>query len=257
MRFASMDLPEPGGPISRILGPPEAAISSARLTWCWPLTSVKSNSYLLGLEFSVAQYEELKTYATDLDLDFIVSCWDIDSQLQMQRFKTKYNKVASAMLVHHKLLEIIAKEKKLTIDQSITAFNASYIGFTTLFNEDIARDFPKWEAFIDGEISFQNEFIICIAMNGNVQTGEANSNLIFKFFNFDPATGKELKTKDLINDLNGFKALVKKYYDKELEVGHKFFFSDHCPLFLKKSIFKELEDIFKQNFLCLLRGRNF
>lgn len=113
-----------------------------------------------------------------------------------------------------------AKEKKQTIDESITAFNNAYISFTKLFTEELAKDFPKWEAFVDGEISYQNEFIISIAMNGNVQTGEANSNLIFKFFNFDPATGKELKTKDLINDLNGFKALVKKYYDKELMTVH-------------------------------------
>ena len=32
----------------------------------------------------------------------------------MRKFKTKYNKVASAMLVHEKLLEIIAEEKKYT-----------------------------------------------------------------------------------------------------------------------------------------------
>ena len=32
----------------------------------------------------------------------------------MRRFKTKFNKVASAMLVHKKLLELIAKEKKYT-----------------------------------------------------------------------------------------------------------------------------------------------
>ena len=32
----------------------------------------------------------------------------------MRKFKTKYNKVASAMLTHHKLLEVIAEEKKYT-----------------------------------------------------------------------------------------------------------------------------------------------
>ena len=35
-------------------------------------------------------------------------------QIKMQKFKTKFNKVASAMLTHKKLLEIIAKEKKPT-----------------------------------------------------------------------------------------------------------------------------------------------
>ena len=32
----------------------------------------------------------------------------------MRRFKTKYNKVASAMIIHYDLLEIIAKERKYT-----------------------------------------------------------------------------------------------------------------------------------------------
>ena len=43
-----------------------------------------------------------------------VSCWDVESQIHMRKFKTKYNKVASAMIIHKKLLEEIAKEKKYT-----------------------------------------------------------------------------------------------------------------------------------------------
>jgi len=43
--FASIDLPEPGGPISRQLCPPAAAISSALLAWSCPLTSLKSILY--------------------------------------------------------------------------------------------------------------------------------------------------------------------------------------------------------------------
>ena len=43
-----------------------------------------------------------------------MSCWDVGSQIQMRKFKTKYNKVASAMLTHKKLLETIAEEGKYT-----------------------------------------------------------------------------------------------------------------------------------------------
>ena len=39
-----MDFPVPGGPMSSALCPPAAAISSARFTFSWPLTSAKSNS---------------------------------------------------------------------------------------------------------------------------------------------------------------------------------------------------------------------
>ncbi len=44
MRFESIDLPEPGGPIMSRLCPPATATSMARLTWPWPLTSLKSTS---------------------------------------------------------------------------------------------------------------------------------------------------------------------------------------------------------------------
>ena len=39
---ASMDLPDPGGPIMAMLWPPAAAISRARFTGSWPFTSAKS-----------------------------------------------------------------------------------------------------------------------------------------------------------------------------------------------------------------------
>ncbi len=43
-RLASMVFPEPGGPIIRILCPPAAAMTMARFTCSWPLTSAKSIS---------------------------------------------------------------------------------------------------------------------------------------------------------------------------------------------------------------------
>lgn len=44
MRWASIDLPEPGGPVNNRLCPPAAAISSARLACSWPFTSRRSNA---------------------------------------------------------------------------------------------------------------------------------------------------------------------------------------------------------------------
>ena len=67
-----------------------------------------------GLEFSHAQYSVIDKYCKQKGIPWYLSCWDIDSQIQMRKFKTKYNKVSSAMLVHTKLLEAIAEEKKYT-----------------------------------------------------------------------------------------------------------------------------------------------
>ena len=68
----------------------------------------------LGLEFSEKEYKAIDNYCKKKKIPWYFSCWDVDSQIQMRKFNTKYNKVASAMLVHTKLLEEIAKEKKYT-----------------------------------------------------------------------------------------------------------------------------------------------
>lgn len=68
----------------------------------------------LGLEFSDKEYKIIDSYCKKKKIPWYLSCWDISSQIQMRKFNTKFNKVASAMLVHSKLLETIAKEKKYT-----------------------------------------------------------------------------------------------------------------------------------------------
>lgn len=68
----------------------------------------------LGLEFSEKQYGIIDRYCKKRKMSWYLSCWDVDSQIQMRKFKTKYNKVASAMLVHSKLLQTIAEERKYT-----------------------------------------------------------------------------------------------------------------------------------------------
>ena len=67
-----------------------------------------------GLEFSISDYKTIDKYCKQKKIQWYLSCWDIDSQIEMRKFKTKYNKVASAMLVHTKLLETIAEEGKHT-----------------------------------------------------------------------------------------------------------------------------------------------
>lgn len=67
-----------------------------------------------GLEFSKKQYKIIAKYCKLKKIEWYVSCWDTDSQITMREFKTKFNKVASAMLTNIELLNIIADEKKMT-----------------------------------------------------------------------------------------------------------------------------------------------
>ena len=68
----------------------------------------------LGLEFEKNEYDEINQYCSSLGIDWFASAWDIDSQLFLQNYNLKYNKIASAMLTNHELLRTIAEEKKHT-----------------------------------------------------------------------------------------------------------------------------------------------
>jgi len=68
----------------------------------------------LHREFSLNDFKKIDKYCKSKKIPWFVSCWDTKSQLQMRKFRTKYNKVASAMLIHYDLLELIAQEKKYT-----------------------------------------------------------------------------------------------------------------------------------------------
>ena len=59
-----------------------------------------------GLEFDLEQYKELEEYANDNNLDFIVSCWDIQSIDDIEKTcNVKYHKVASALATDKNFLE--------------------------------------------------------------------------------------------------------------------------------------------------------
>ena len=88
-------------------------------------------------EFSIKQFEEINIYCKNKKIVWFASCWDTQSQISMRKFKTKYNKVASAMLIHNKLLELIAKEKKYTFIST---------GMSTMKNiENATKIFKKYK----------------------------------------------------------------------------------------------------------------
>ena len=67
-----------------------------------------------GLEFNVEEYKEIDRYCKENKIEWFASAWDTNSQEFLQQFDCKYNKIASAMIVHKDLLKLVAKKKKHT-----------------------------------------------------------------------------------------------------------------------------------------------
>lgn len=67
-----------------------------------------------GLEFGLKEYKEIDKYCAELGIEWFASAWDTESQKFLKQFDSKYNKIASAMLIHADLLREVASEKKHT-----------------------------------------------------------------------------------------------------------------------------------------------
>ena len=70
--------------------------------------------YKKKIEFGEKEFKIINKYCKKLRIDWFCSPWDVNSLKFLKKFKTKHNKVASSMLTNYELLDLIAKERKLT-----------------------------------------------------------------------------------------------------------------------------------------------
>jgi len=67
-----------------------------------------------ALEFGLQGYKSIDSYCTEKNIGWFASAWDVQSQKFLREFNLKFNKIASAMIVHEPLLHEVASEKKHT-----------------------------------------------------------------------------------------------------------------------------------------------
>ena len=67
-----------------------------------------------GLELSEDEYVEIDKYCKKLNIAWFASAWDLESLKFLDRFDTKYQKVASAMIIDENFLNEISKRRKYT-----------------------------------------------------------------------------------------------------------------------------------------------
>lgn len=67
-----------------------------------------------ALEFGKAEYDAIDAYCREKGIEWFASAWDVKSQQFLRQYGLKYNKIASPMLTHKELLEMVAEERKLT-----------------------------------------------------------------------------------------------------------------------------------------------
>ena len=135
----------------------------------------------LGLEFGKAEYDIIDQYCKEKNIEWYASSWDVDSQLFLQNYNLKHNKVASAMLTNHKLLEVIAKERKptfistgmSTIDEIRDAVRIfkKYDCIFSLQHSNSSYPMKEEEANLNCITTLQKEFECDVGYSGHETTG--------------------------------------------------------------------------------------
>lgn len=96
-----------------------------------------------GLEFGQVEYDEIDAYCKQKEIPWFASAWDLESQKFLQPYDLPYNKIASAMLTHRPMVEMIAREGKPTfistgmssfeqIDEVVELFRKANCPFTLM-----------------------------------------------------------------------------------------------------------------------------
>ena len=104
-----------------------------------------------------------------------------------------------------------------TFEESISQFNTSYSTFKNQMAEELQLELTPWEAGVDGEVTYQSNRVISIAMSTYLNTGGIHGTSKVSFLNFDAITGKQLHYDDFIKDKDELKKFLKFYFEKEVE----------------------------------------
>jgi N-acetylneuraminate synthase len=205
----------------------------------------------LGLEFEKAEYDIIDQYCKEKNIEWYASSWDIDSQLFLQNYNLKHNKVASAMLTNHKLLEIIAKERKPTfistgmstmdeIKDAVRIFEKYDCKFS-LQHSNSSYPMKEEEANLNCITTLQKEFKCDVGYSGHEVAGylicvsavilgaksiERHITLDRSMYGSDQAASLEpMGLKRVVNDIRRIEAILgdgeKRVWSSEIPVMKK------------------------------------
>ena len=205
----------------------------------------------LGLEFGKAEYDIIDQYCKEKNIEWYASSWDIDSQLFLQNYNLKHNKVASAMLTNHKLLEVIAKERKPTfistgmstmdeIKDAVRIFEKYDCKFS-LQHSNSSYPMKEEEANLNCITTLQKEFRCDVGYSGHETSGylvcvsavilgaksiERHITLDRSMYGSDQAASLEpIGLKRVVNDIRRIEAILgdgeKRVWSSEIPVMKK------------------------------------
>ena len=175
----------------------------------------KSILLVIALSFVFSCNEEVKIEFLEENIEA-----SKDAEISINFPKANGSKVVSEQ-INNIIKNYIISQTNLGED-SLTSLsiNDAVKRFDTEF-KNFKNDFPdssqKWEAFIDGEVTYRSPDVISIAINSYLDTGGAHGNTNVRFFNFNPQTGELYSKTELINNTKGLSDVIENKLKVEVK----------------------------------------
>ncbi len=105
--------------------------------------------------------------------------------------------------------------EQLSLEASIKDFENRYINFKKEFQDSSI----KWDVNVSGEVVYNSENVITIAIDSYTFTGGAHGNSVITLLNFNPKTGALYSFDDIFNNPTKVAELAETYLEKELNIS--------------------------------------
>lgn len=197
-----------------------------------------------GLEFSIEQYKELEEYTNEKGLDFIISCWDLNSLKEVEEnLNVKYHKIASAMLTNKDfLLALNETRKPVIISTGMSSQEEVDKAMSVLINVEMilacTSTYPtkaeevnlKYINTLKGlyphlKVGFSNHYSGALACHGAVAIGA-------EVLEFHITKDRTMYGSDQAASIENIEALMEgvKVMEKMVGDGNKIIYEDEKPI---------------------------
>lgn len=117
--------------------------------------------------------------------------------------------------LEEEIIALLLFDDELTVNNlndAIQSFNNGYQEMKTMFEDES----PGWEAKVNGELIYEDDTFLTIALNSYVFTGGAHGYSSKRFLNFDKTKGTELENWELFESTEKFEEFAEaKFREQE------------------------------------------
>ncbi|OWW26565.1 hypothetical protein B4Q04_02465 [Zobellia sp. OII3] len=170
---------------------------------------------ILLLVFVGCQKENKLTFETlNLDETRCSECPTVEIQIPKALENSKMAKTINTAL-KEEIIETLNYDDELeasSIKDAVESFSNGYWELKKLYPEEATR----WEANIEGKVSYEDNDFLTIELNSYIFTGGAHGYGSQRFLNFDKHKAKELENWQLFQDRKDFEKFAEqKFRDQE------------------------------------------